>query len=87
MMAVLTAGGQILDAVQRSKVYEYLSDLIGIEHGETPSWVIKVRSSSRPRRENPGRCDTRRRGARSVRARTVRSRRVSTMPHSPPSTT
>ena len=39
MMAVLTAGGQILDAVQRSKVYEYLSDLIGIEHGETPSWI------------------------------------------------
>jgi hypothetical protein len=40
MMAVLTAGGQILDALQRSKVYEYLSDLIGIEHGETPSWVL-----------------------------------------------
>jgi hypothetical protein len=40
MMAVLTAGGQILDAVQRSKVYEYLSDLIGIEHGETPSWIL-----------------------------------------------
>lgn len=39
MMAVLTASGQILDAVQRSKVYEYLSDLIGIEHGETPSWI------------------------------------------------
>jgi hypothetical protein len=40
MMAVLTASGQILDAVQRSKVYEYLSDLIGIEHGETPSWIL-----------------------------------------------
>ena len=39
MMAVLTASGEILDAVQRSKVYEYLSDLIGIEHGETPSWI------------------------------------------------
>ncbi len=25
--------------LQRSKVYEYLSDLIGIEHGETPSWI------------------------------------------------
>ena len=40
MMAILTASGQILDAVQRSKVYEYLSDLIGIEHGETPSWIL-----------------------------------------------
>lgn len=39
MMAVLTASGQILDALQRSKVYEYRSDLIGIEHGETPSWI------------------------------------------------
>jgi len=39
MMAVLTASGEILDALQRSKVYEYLSDLIGIEHGETPSWI------------------------------------------------
>jgi hypothetical protein len=36
MMAVLTASGQILDAVQRSEVYEYLSDLIGIEHGRHP---------------------------------------------------
>jgi hypothetical protein len=39
-MAILTPSGEILDAAQRSKVYEYLSDLIGIEHGETPSWIL-----------------------------------------------
>ena len=38
-VGVVIASGEILDAVQRSKVYEYLSDLIGIEHGETPSWI------------------------------------------------
>lgn len=40
MMAILTPNGNILDAAQRAKVYEYLSDIIGIEHGETPSWIL-----------------------------------------------
>lgn len=40
MMAILTPFGEILNAELRAKVYEYLSNLIGIEHGETPSWIL-----------------------------------------------
>jgi hypothetical protein len=39
-MAILTPSGEILSAVQRADVYEYLANLIGIEHGETPSWIL-----------------------------------------------
>lgn len=40
MMAILTPFGEILNAEQRVKVYKYLANLIGIEHGETPSWIL-----------------------------------------------
>jgi len=40
MMAILTASGEIVSAELRSKFYEYLANLIGIEHGETPSWIL-----------------------------------------------
>ena len=40
MMAILTAQGDIVAANLRAKYYEYLSNLIGIEHGETPSWIL-----------------------------------------------
>ena len=40
MMAILTASGEILSPELRAKYYEYLSNLIGIEHGETPSWIL-----------------------------------------------
>jgi hypothetical protein len=39
MMAALGANGSILSAEQRTKVYLYLSDVLGIEHPETPTWI------------------------------------------------
>jgi hypothetical protein len=40
MMAILTADGQILSAQLRAEAYEYLSNILGIQHGETPSWIL-----------------------------------------------
>jgi len=40
LMAILTASGEIVSAELRAKYYEFLSNLIGIEHGETPSWIL-----------------------------------------------
>jgi hypothetical protein len=37
--AILSDNSEIASAVIRTKVYEYLSDKLGIEHPETVSWI------------------------------------------------
>jgi hypothetical protein len=39
MMALLQPNGALLPANLRAKAYAYLSNILGIEHGETPSWL------------------------------------------------
>jgi hypothetical protein len=39
--AILSSNGDILSAAMRTKIYEYLSDVLGIEHPETASWIQK----------------------------------------------
>jgi len=39
MMALLSANGKLLAPELRAKAYAYLSNILGIEHGETPSWL------------------------------------------------
>jgi hypothetical protein len=39
LMAILAADGSILDKAERVAAYIHLSDILGIEHGETPTWI------------------------------------------------
>jgi hypothetical protein len=39
LMAVLSANGEILSAADRLNAYVHLSDIIGIEHPETPTYI------------------------------------------------
>jgi hypothetical protein len=39
VMAILSADGSILSAAERVDAYIHLSDILGIEHGETPTWI------------------------------------------------
>ena len=39
LMAILSADGSILDKAERVAAYIHLSDILGIEHGETPTWI------------------------------------------------
>jgi hypothetical protein len=39
MMALLSANGKLLAPELRAKAYAFLSNILGIEHGETPSWL------------------------------------------------
>ena len=39
MMALLASNGSLLAPELRAKAYSYLSNILGIEHGETPSWL------------------------------------------------
>jgi len=39
LMAILSANGSILSASERTQAYIHLSDVLGIEHPETPTWV------------------------------------------------
>lgn len=41
MMALLQPNGALLPADLRAKAYAYLSNILGIEHGETPSWLAE----------------------------------------------
>jgi hypothetical protein len=39
MMALLASNGSLLAPELRAKAYSYLANILGIEHGETPSWL------------------------------------------------
>lgn len=39
LAALLSSRGDFLSAAVRAKLYEYLSDVLGIEHPETVSWI------------------------------------------------
>jgi len=39
LMAILSSDGSILDVAERVIAYIHLSDILGIEHGETPTWI------------------------------------------------
>jgi hypothetical protein len=39
MMAILASDGSILSSAERVAAYIHLSDILGIEHGETPTWL------------------------------------------------
>jgi len=40
LMALLRSDGSIMDVAERVAAYIHLSDILGIEHGETPSWIL-----------------------------------------------
>jgi hypothetical protein len=40
LMALLKPDGSIMSIAERVDAYIHLSDILGIEHGETPSWVL-----------------------------------------------
>ena len=39
LMALLRSDGSIMSAAERVTAYIHLSDILGIEHGETPTWI------------------------------------------------
>jgi hypothetical protein len=39
LMALLKSDGSIMDVAERVAAYIHLSDILGIEHGETPTWI------------------------------------------------
>ena len=60
MMALLQANGALLPSQLRAKAYAYLSNILGIEHGETPRMAQRRRDhlpsqSQTARRHDPGR--------------------------------
>jgi hypothetical protein len=39
LMALLKSNGEIMSVAERVDAYIHLSDILGIEHGETPTWI------------------------------------------------